>query len=106
MRQHNFVICEPKLTNFSALDVELIIVVNTVFPPNFWTDIIKSNILFVMWQNFAAIDRRSSEIQWRKKNKERTVVKHKTFRIIVPGGLIIMGEQRTCVESQEVATIV
>jgi len=24
MRQHNFVICEPKLTNFSAFDVESI----------------------------------------------------------------------------------
>jgi len=31
MRQQNFVVCEPKLTNFSVFDVESIVVVNAVF---------------------------------------------------------------------------
>jgi len=31
MRQQNFIVCEPKFTNFSAFDVKSIIVVNTVF---------------------------------------------------------------------------
>jgi len=31
MRQQNFVVCEHKFTNFSAYDVELIVVVNAVF---------------------------------------------------------------------------
>ena len=31
MRQQNFVVCEPKFTNFPAFDVELIVVVNAVF---------------------------------------------------------------------------
>jgi len=29
--QQNFVVCEPKFTNFSSFDVELIVVVNVVF---------------------------------------------------------------------------
>jgi len=31
MRQQNFVVCEPKLTNVFAFDVESIAVVNAVF---------------------------------------------------------------------------
>jgi len=31
VRQQNFVVCELKFTNFSAFDVELIVVVNAVF---------------------------------------------------------------------------
>ena len=31
MRQQNFVVCGPKLTNFSVFDVESIVVVNAVF---------------------------------------------------------------------------
>jgi len=31
MRKQNFVVCEHKFTSFSAIDVELIIVVNAVF---------------------------------------------------------------------------
>jgi len=31
MRQQNFVVCESELTNFSAFDVESIVVVNAVF---------------------------------------------------------------------------
>jgi len=31
IRQQNFVVCEPKFTNFFAFDVESIVVVNTVF---------------------------------------------------------------------------
>jgi len=31
MRQQNFVVCEHKFTNFSAFDVELIVVLNAVF---------------------------------------------------------------------------
>jgi len=31
MRQQNFVVCEPKLKNFSAFDVESIVVVNAIF---------------------------------------------------------------------------
>jgi len=30
MRQQNFVVCEPKFTNFLAFDVESIVVVNVV----------------------------------------------------------------------------
>ena len=38
-------------------------------PPNFWTCIIKLMQILIMWQNFASIGRRSSEILWRiKKN--------------------------------------
>ena len=32
MRQQNFVVCESELTNFSAFDVESIVVVNAFFP--------------------------------------------------------------------------
>jgi len=31
MRQQNFVVCERKFTNFSAFEVESIVVVNAVF---------------------------------------------------------------------------
>ena len=31
MRQQNFVVCEPKLMNFSVFDVESIVVVNAIF---------------------------------------------------------------------------
>jgi len=29
-------------------------------PPNFWTWIMKSTLILIMWQSFAAIGRRSS----------------------------------------------
>jgi len=32
MRQQNFVVCEPKFTNVTVFDVELIVVVNVIFP--------------------------------------------------------------------------
>jgi len=31
MRQENFVVCEPKFTNFSVFNMELIVVVNAIF---------------------------------------------------------------------------
>jgi len=31
MRQQNFVVCEPKLINFSVFSVELIVVVNAIY---------------------------------------------------------------------------
>ena len=55
-------------------------------PPNFWTCIIKNTHTAIMWQSFAAIGRRSSEVARRIKKTSR--VKHKAFGTNVPGGLM------------------
>ena len=43
--------------------------------PNFWTCIIKNTHIAIMWQSFAAIGRRSSEIA--RRIKKTSAVKHK-----------------------------
>ena len=53
-------------------------------PPNFWTCPIKSTLILIMWQNFAVIGQRSSEILWLIKQESPAIADKPARRESLP----------------------